>query len=42
MADAVGGLRLTLSSDTTGADVDAVLDVLPRVVAQLRPLAATH
>ncbi|HLG10478.1 MAG TPA: cysteine desulfurase family protein [Dehalococcoidia bacterium] len=40
MPEAVGGLRLTLSGETTDADADAVLDVLPRVVNQLRPLAA--
>jgi cysteine desulfurase len=40
MPEAVGGLRLTLSAETTDADADAVLAVLPRVVDQLRPLAA--
>jgi cysteine desulfurase len=42
MPEAVGGLRLTLSGETTDADADAVLDVLPRVVNQLRPLAAAR
>jgi cysteine sulfinate desulfinase/cysteine desulfurase-like protein len=42
MPEAVGGLRLTLGADTTDADADAVLEVLPRVVNHLRPLAAAR
>ncbi len=41
MPEVVGGLRLTLSGETTAADIDAVASILPRVVASLRPLAAT-
>jgi cysteine sulfinate desulfinase/cysteine desulfurase-like protein len=41
MPEAVGGLRLTLSAETTDADADAVIAALPRVVDQLRPLTAT-
>jgi cysteine desulfurase len=33
-----GNLRLTLGKDSTGNDVDRVLDVLPRIVASLRSL----
>jgi cysteine desulfurase len=40
MPDVVGGLRLSLSLDTTDADVDGVIAVLPRVIEQLRPIAA--
>jgi cysteine desulfurase len=40
MPDVVGGLRLSLSLDTTDADVDQAIAVLPRVVDQLRPIAA--
>jgi cysteine desulfurase len=40
MPDAVGALRLSLSLDTTDADAAALLSTLPRVVDQLRPLAA--
>ena len=40
MPEAVGGLRLTLSLETTDADAEAVLSTLPGVVDQLRPLAA--
>jgi cysteine desulfurase len=40
MPEAVGGLRLTLGLETTDVDADAVLATLPRVVDQLRPLAA--
>jgi cysteine desulfurase len=40
MPDVVGGLRLSLSLDTTNADVDETIAILPRVVEQLRPLAA--
>jgi cysteine desulfurase len=42
MPDVVGGLRLSLSLDTTEAEVDEVLSVLPRVVRQLRPIAAAR
>ncbi len=42
MPEAVGGLRLTLSSETTDADAAAVLEALPRVVNHLRPLAAAR
>jgi len=41
MPEAVGGLRLTLSSATTDAEVDAVVQRLPGAVESLRPLAAT-
>jgi cysteine desulfurase len=34
--DAVGALRLSLGSSNTPADVQAVLDLLPRIVAQIR------
>jgi cysteine desulfurase len=40
MPDAVGGLRLTLSSTTTEADIDTVVQRLPGAVESLRPLAA--
>ena len=33
---AVGGLRLTLGHSTTTADIDYVLDQLPRIVARIR------
>jgi cysteine desulfurase len=36
MPDAVGGLRLTLSADTTEAELDEVIRVLPGIVARLR------
>jgi cysteine desulfurase len=42
MPDAVGGLRLTLSADTTDSDADEVLRVLPVAVRDLRPLAAAR
>jgi cysteine desulfurase len=42
MPEAVGGLRLTLSGETTDQDVDAVLEALPGAVAGLRTLAATR
>ncbi len=32
-----GNVRVSLARDTSAADVDAFLDVLPRVVASLRP-----
>jgi cysteine desulfurase len=32
-----GNIRVSLSRDTSEADVDAFLDVLPRVVEGLRP-----
>jgi len=34
-----GGLRLSLGPDTTAAEIDAVLEVLPRVVRQIRATA---
>ncbi len=40
MPDVVGGLRLSLSLDTTDAEVDQVIAILPRVIQQLRPIAA--
>ncbi len=40
MADVVGGLRLSLSLETTDEEVDHVIDTLPRVIQQLRPIAA--
>jgi cysteine desulfurase len=40
MPDVVGGLRLSLSLDTTDAEVDHVIGVMPRVIDQLRPIAA--
>ncbi|HEU0075044.1 MAG TPA: cysteine desulfurase family protein [Dehalococcoidia bacterium] len=40
MPDVVGGLRLSLSLETTDAEVDQVIAVLPRVIDQLRPIAA--
>ena len=40
MPDAVGGLRLTLSAQTTEAEIDAVVQRLPGAVGHLRPLAA--
>lgn len=39
MPEVVGGLRLTLSGETTEAEIEQVANVLPRVVEQLRPLA---
>jgi cysteine desulfurase len=42
MPDAVGGLRLTLSADTTDSDIDDVVRVLPGAVRDLRPLAAAR
>ena len=39
MTDAVGGLRLTLSSATTEAEIDAVAQRLPGAVESRRPLA---
>jgi len=38
---AQGSLRLTLGRDTTAADVDALLAVLPRIVARLRAASGT-
>ncbi|MBQ7138575.1 MAG: aminotransferase class V-fold PLP-dependent enzyme, partial [Clostridia bacterium] len=35
-AQANGALRLTLSTDTTEAEIDAVLDILPPIVEDLR------
>ena len=40
MPEAVGGLRLTLSADTTEAEIDAVVQRLPGAVESLRPVAA--
>ena len=40
MPEAVGGLRLSLAAETTAADIDRVLAVLPGLVQQLRPVAA--
>jgi cysteine desulfurase len=40
MPDVVGGLRLSLSLGTTDDEIDQVIAVLPRVVEQLRPIAA--
>jgi len=42
MPDAVGGLRLTLGNDTSNADIDAAIEIIPRVVAKLRPVAAAR
>lgn len=42
MPEAVGGLRLTLSASNTDAEVDTVLEVLPRVVRGLRTLSAAR
>jgi cysteine sulfinate desulfinase/cysteine desulfurase-like protein len=39
MPEAVGGLRLSLSADTTQADLDAVVAALPGAVDALRPAA---
>ena len=36
---AQGSLRLTVGRDTTGADIDALLDALPPVVARLRSIS---
>ena len=40
MPDVVGGLRLSLSLETTDEEVDHVIAILPRVIQQLRPIAA--
>jgi cysteine desulfurase len=40
MPDVVGGLRLSLSLDTTDAEIDQTINILPRVIDQLRPIAA--
>jgi cysteine sulfinate desulfinase/cysteine desulfurase-like protein len=40
MPDVVGGLRLSLSLDTTDAEIDQTIATLPRVIDQLRPIAA--
>jgi cysteine desulfurase len=37
-----GSLRLTTGKDTTDADIDYLLDVLPRFVARLRGLATAR
>ena len=39
-AAAHGSLRLTLGTDTTQDDIDAVLDILPPIVADLRRMCA--
>ena len=39
-AAAHGSLRLTLGTDTTQADIDAVLDILPPIVEDLRRMTA--
>jgi cysteine desulfurase len=39
---AIGTVRLTLGKDTTEADVDTVLEVLPRLVEQLRAVAVGY
>ena len=42
MSEAVGGLRLTLSGETTEQDIDCLLEALPGAVASLRSLAAAR
>lgn len=37
-----GGLRLTLGHGTTDAEIETVLDVLPRAVERVRALSALH
>ena len=37
-----GSLRLTLGRDNTAAHVDTVLEVLPRVIEQLRALSPVY
>ncbi len=37
-----GSLRMTLSSDTTQADIDRVLEVLPGIVADLRSMSVLN
>ena len=37
---AQGSLRITVGRDTTGADIDRLLEVLPRVVERLRSVSA--
>jgi len=37
-----GGLRLTLGHATTDAEIDTVLDVLPRAVERVRALNVLH
>lgn len=41
-ADAHGSLRLTVGKNTLEADVDAALELLPRVVADLRSISPLH
>ena len=41
-AIAHGSLRLTLGADTTDADIDAVLERLPPIVADLRAMSAMN
>jgi cysteine sulfinate desulfinase/cysteine desulfurase-like protein len=42
MPEAVGALRLTLSSETTRAEVEFVASLLPGVVASLRDAVAAR
>jgi cysteine desulfurase len=42
MPEAVGGLRLSLSSETTDEEIDTVIRVLPDAVRSVRPLAAAR
>jgi cysteine desulfurase len=42
MPEAVGALRLTLSSETTGAEIETVASLLPGVVASLRGAVAAR
>lgn len=42
VAMAHGSLRLTLGADTTEEDIDAVLERLPPIVADLRSMVASH
>jgi cysteine desulfurase len=42
MTEAVGALRLTLSTANTVAEVDQVVEVLPGVVAALRSAVGTR
>ncbi|MFH1732459.1 MAG: hypothetical protein ABIF82_12530, partial [Planctomycetota bacterium] len=37
-----GSLRLTLGRSTTDADVDKVLDVLPKTIGQLRAISPLY
>ncbi len=42
MTEAVGALRLTLSTANTAAEMDQVVEVLPGVVAALRSAVGTR